>query len=514
MHSGDHQERAWLAPAASGPVSARIRLPASKSITNRALVLAALSEGPSVIANPLLARDTQLAAAGLRALGAEITEVLAEEKDQNPGFRTDSGNTPGQPASGRAGSATSWRVTPGQPAAGSAVRVDVGNAGTVMRFLPAVAALTSAAVRFEGDARASQRPVGQILAALRGLGADIDDGGRGAIPFTVHGRGAVRGGTVTLDASGSSQLVSGLLLAAPRFEAGAGIRHEGPAVPSAPHIAMTVRMLRAAGADVTAEGGATQEYRPDAWRVRPGRLDLGAITVEPDLSNAGPFLAAALVTAGTITVPDWPADSLQAAGPILDVLARMGARCEVGADGLTIAGTGRVHGITADLRDVSELAPVLTAVAALADSPSEFTGLAHTRSHETDRLAALAKEINALGGDVTERPDGLAIRPRPLRAEPGGEPFGSYDDHRMVMAAAVLGLAVPGLRVTDAATVAKTFPGFTDAWAQMLRVLCKGRVMQRTRYGRCPCYLHRSLVQAQKACTREPVLHDAPGLEP
>jgi 3-phosphoshikimate 1-carboxyvinyltransferase len=343
--------------------------------------------------------------------------------------------------------------------------VDVGNAGTVMRFLPAVAALTSAEVRFEGDSRASQRPLGPILGALRGLGVDIDDDGRGAIPFTVRGHGAVRGGSVTLDASGSSQLVSGLLLAAPRFEAGAEIRHEGAAVPSAPHIAMTVRMLRAAGADVAAEGRAE---RPDRWRVRPGRLDLGAVTVEPDLSNAGPFLAAALVTAGTITIPDWPADSLQAAGPILDVLTRMGARCEFGTGGMTITGTGRIRGIAADLRDVNELAPVLTAVAAVAESPSEFTGLAHTRGHETDRLAALAKEINALGGDVTERPDGLAIRPRPLRAEPDGEPFGSYDDHRMVMAAAVLGLAVPGLRVAGAGTVGKTFPGFTDVWAQML----------------------------------------------
>jgi 3-phosphoshikimate 1-carboxyvinyltransferase len=208
--------------------------------------------------------------------------------------------------------------------------------------------------------------------------------------------------------------------------------------------------------------------RPDAWRVRPGRLDLGAVTVEPDLSNAGPFLAAALVTAGTITVPDWPRDSLQAAGAILDVLARMGARCETGPDGLTITGTGTIRGITADLRDVSELATVLTAVAALADSPSVFTGLAHTRSHETDRLAALAKEINALGGDITERPDGLLIRPRPLRADAAGRPFGSYDDHRMVMAAAVLGLAVPGIDVVNAQTVAKTFPAFTEVWAAML----------------------------------------------
>ena len=224
MYRDNNQDRTWSSPAAAGPVSARVGLPASKSITNRALVLAALSDGPAVIANPLRARDTTLAAAALRALGTGITEITE--------------------------SRTAWHVTPGQPAPGAAVNVDVGNAGTVMRFLPGLAALTPAVVAFDGDARARQRPVGPILAALRQLGAHIEDGGRAAVPFTVHGRGAVRGGTVVLDASGSSQLVSGLLLAAPRFDEGIEVRHEGPPVPSMPHIAMTVRMLRAAGAAV------------------------------------------------------------------------------------------------------------------------------------------------------------------------------------------------------------------------------------------------------------------------
>ncbi len=450
----DDQDRTWAAPAAAGPVSARIWLPASKSITNRALVLAALSDRPARIANPLRARDTLLAAAALRAMGTEVAD-----------------DAEGSPAASTSGPVSGWRVTAGQPPAGSRVSVDLGNAGTVMRFLPAVAALTSAAVHFDGDERIRQRPVGPILAALRELGARIEDGGRDAVPFTVLGLGQVRGGAVTLDASGSSQLISGLLLAAPRFDQGIEIRHEGPPIPSAPHIAMTVRMLRAAGADVTGTRSGKAE-RPDGWRVRPGRLDLGSVVVEPDLSNAGPFLAAALVTGGTLSLPGWPragnGHSLQAAGPILDVLTRMGARCDAGADGLTISGPGTVRGITADLRDVAELAPVLTAAAALAGTPSVFTGLAHTRRHETDRLAALAKEINALGGDITELPDGLQIRPRPLRAQAADGPFGTYDDHRMVMAAAVLGLAVPGLRVAGAQTVAKTFPEFTDAWADML----------------------------------------------
>ena len=435
----------WTAPAAAGPVCARLRPPGSKSMTNRALVLAALAAGPTVITNPLRARDTLLMAVALRSLGAVIDETSG---DGGPG---------GEPAA--------WQVARGRP--GDRAVIDVGNAGTVLRFVPPVAALGRADVEFRGDERAASRPVGPLLAALRELGAVIEGGD--AVPFVVRGRGGISGGTVTLDASGSSQLVSGLLLTAPRFDEGVEVRHEGPPVPSAPHIAMTVRMLRAAGASVEElASGASGPGRADAWRVRPGRLDLGSVTVEPDLSNAGPFLAAALVTGGTVTIPGWPQDSLQAAAPILEVLGQMGARYSVSPDGLTVNGSGRVSGITADLRDVNELAPVLTAVAAVADSPSVFTGLAHTRTHETDRLAALAKEINALGGDVTELPDGLQIRPRPLRAGAAGGPFGTYDDHRMVMAAAVLGLAVPGLQVAGADTVAKTFPGFTDVWESML----------------------------------------------
>jgi 3-phosphoshikimate 1-carboxyvinyltransferase len=423
----------WQAPHAAGPVSARVRLPGSKSITNRALVLAALSSGPSVIENPLHARDTQLAVAALTALGTTVSSY----------------------------DTSTWRITPGLLSSGAELTVNVGNSGTCMRFLPAVAALSSATVRFDGDARARERPVGALLAALRSAGAVVSGD---AVPFTVHGQGSVRGGSVTLDASGSSQLVSGLLLAAPRFTSGLQVRHDGPPVPSAPHIAMTVRMLRAAGASVSADGSAG---RPDAWRVAPGAIELGTVDVEPDLSNAGPFLAAALVTGGTVVIPGWRRDSLQASEQILDVFTSMGASCTVDDDGLTISGTGTVRGITADLRDVAELAQVLTAVAAVASSPSVFTGIGHTRSHETDRLAALAKEVNALGGDVTELPDGLEIRPRAPRAEQS-RPFQSYEDHRMVMAAAVLGLAVPGLMVAGAETVGKTFPGFMDAWTSML----------------------------------------------
>jgi 3-phosphoshikimate 1-carboxyvinyltransferase len=450
----------WPAPAATGPVRARLSVPGSKSMTNRALVLAALADGPGTIAGPLHARDTLLMRAALTALGATITDKM--RGDARP-----------------AGMAPSWRVTPGRP--GADVSVDVGNAGTVLRFAPPVAALTGVRVAFHGDTRAAERPVGPVLAALRDLGAVIDDEGRGAIPFTVRGTGSLRGGAVTVDASASSQFVSGLLLAAPRFDKGAEIRHRGGRAPSAPHIAMTVAMLRDAGAEVETwtQGADRPAGPPDTWRVHPGVIRHHEVIVEPDLSNALPFLAAALVTGGTVTIVGWPAVTWQPAAQILDLLSGFGAGCTLvkgereggmgrrtGSGGLTVTGTGRIRPVTADLADAGESAPVAAALAALADGPSRLTGIGHLRRHETDRLAALATEIGALGGDVTELDDGLEIRPRPLRAT--GRPFASYDDHRLVMAAAVLGLAVPGIEVANAATVGKTFPAFTQLWASML----------------------------------------------
>ncbi len=443
MQAGREAETPWRAPTAGAPVRASVRLPGSKSITNRALILAALSDQPTVIAGPLLARDTSLMAAAIGALGAAVTTAGDD-----------------------------WLVTPGWRQGRASV--DVGNAGTVLRFVPPVAALASADVEFHGDPRAAQRPVWPLLSGLRQLGVQVDDGGRGAVPFVVRGRGTVPGGAVTVDASSSSQLVSGLLLAAARYDKGAEIRHEGPPVPSAPHLAMTVAMLRAAGAEVqtAASAGAAGNDSgagrvvPDLWRVYPGPLRPGGISVEPDLSNAAPFLAAALVTGGQLTITGWPARSLQAADQIAAVFGQLGASFTASAAGMTVAGTGSISGITADLHDIGELTPVLTAVAALADGPSTFTGIGHLRLHETDRLAALAGQIGRLGGHVSELPDGLRVRPRPLRA--AAEPFDSHDDHRLVMAAAVLGLAVPGLRVRNAATVGKTFPEFIGLWQQML----------------------------------------------
>lgn len=413
---------------ARDPIAATITLPGSKSMTNRALVLAALAGGESVLRDPLRSRDSSLMADGLRGMGVEVDDL-----------------------------GTHVRVRAERLRGGSGTAVDVGNAGTVMRFLPPVAALADGDVAFDGDRRARERPLAPMLHGLHALGADIHDEGRGALPMTVRGRGRVAGGPVTVDASDSSQLVSGLLLAAPRFDKGIELHHDGPPMPSHPHVAMTVAMLREAGADVDTS-------TPHTWRVAPSALRVADLDIEPDLSNAAPFLVAALVTGGEVRIPGWPEQTTQPGAALRDLLPAMGATAELDKNGLTVRGTGRIHGIDADLHDVGELTPTLAAAAALANSPSRLRGVAHLRRHETDRLDALARELTALGGDVSQREDGLDIRPRPLH----GGVFHTYDDHRLATAGAVLGLVVPGVEVENVATTSKTLPGFTGLWTGML----------------------------------------------
>ncbi|MDT9680780.1 3-phosphoshikimate 1-carboxyvinyltransferase [Streptomyces sp. TRM76323] len=436
----------WPAPHASGAVDATVSVPGSKSVTNRALVLAALASEPGWLRRPLRSRDTLLMAEALRAMGVGIEETVSSSSTA---------------AGGPDDRGEAWRVIPAGlhgPAA-----VDVGNAGTVMRFLPPVAALADGPVRFDGDARSYERPLHGVIDALRALGARIDDGGRGALPMTVHGGGALDGGKVDIDASSSSQFVSALLLSGPRFNQGVEVRHTGPRLPSMPHIRMTVDMLRAVGAQVDEPetGG-----EPNVWRVSPSALLGRDLVIEPDLSNAQPFLAAALVTGGRVTIPDWPARTTQPGDALREIFTEMGGSCELTDAGLTFTGSGRIHGIDVDLGEVGELTPGIAAVAALADSPSTLRGVAHLRLHETDRLAALTREINALGGDVTETEDGLRIRPRPLR----GGVFHTYDDHRMATAGALIGLAVEGVRVENVATTAKTLPDFPRMWTEMLAI--------------------------------------------
>lgn len=419
----------WPAPTARGPVNAVLPIPGSKSMTNRALLLAALADGPSVLRRPLRARDTELMAQAVSALGVGLGDL--------PGGTGD------------------WQVRPA-PLTGN-THIKVGLAGTVMRFVPPVAGLADGPVHLDGDPRARQRPLGPLLAALHQLGVHVADDGRGALPVTVTGSGVVPGGRVQIDASGSSQFISALLLAGARFDKGVEVRHTGPPIPSQPHLAMTVDMLRAAGVEIDTS-------TPDSWRVAPGTIRARDIDIEPDLSNAAPFLAAAVLTGGRVTVPGWPRQTTQAGDALRDLLAELGAEVSLGPVGLAIRGTGRIRGMDADLRDVSELSPVIAALAAVADGPSRLRGLAHIRGHETDRLAALAGELGRLGADVVQTDDGLVIRPRPLR----GGVFASYADHRMAQAGAVLGLVVPGIQVEDIATTGKTLPDFVGMWNAML----------------------------------------------
>jgi 3-phosphoshikimate 1-carboxyvinyltransferase len=414
----------WATPHRTAPVDAVVTLPGSKSITARALVLAAIADGPSRLVRPLRARDTDLMAGGLRALGVDIVE---DDED---------------------------RVITPQPLRGPA-EIDAGLAGTVLRFLPPVAALADGPVRVDGDPRLRDRPNARLLGALRDLGVRIDDGGRGRAPFTVHGTGRVRGGAVTVDASESSQIVSGLLLAAPRFDEGLDLALTG-GVPSMPHVDMTVTTLRAHGVEITSTG--------QGWRVSPGPITARDVVVEPDLSNAAPFLAAALVVGGRVTVRDWPEVTTQPGAQLEQLLAVMGAEVGRTPAGLQVTGTGTIRPLVADLRDVGELTPVLAALCALADGRSRLTGVAHLRGHETDRLQALDEVLTAIGARVEQLPDGLVIEPGPRRPAL----LDSYADHRMVHAAAVLGLAIEGVQAGDPGAVTKTLPDFVERWNGLL----------------------------------------------
>ena len=423
----------WDAPRATAPLDAVVALPGSKSLTNRELVLSALADSPSRLIAPLHSRDSDLMVEALRSLG---TSIVA---------------TPGTGAYG-----ADLIVTPAEELLGSTT-IDCGLAGTVMRFLPPVAALALGPTTFDGDASARRRPMATTISSLEALGVDIGDDGRRALPFTVHGRGAVTGGELTIDASASSQFVSGLLLSAARFDEGLRLSHAGERLPSLPHIEMTVAALRARGVAVESSGDGH-------WSVAPGPIAGAEVAIEPDLSNAAPFLAAALVAGGSVTITGWPESTTQVGADLADILPLFGATVRREGDRLTVTGGGRIRGVSIDLSTGGELAPAIVALAALADEPSEITGIGHIRHHETDRLAALATEINNLGGDVTELPDGLSITPRPLH----GGLWSSYEDHRMATAGALIGLAVDGVQIDDIGTTAKTLPQFPALWREML----------------------------------------------
>jgi 3-phosphoshikimate 1-carboxyvinyltransferase len=417
----------WPAPVAAGALRATVPVPGSKSLTNRALVLAAQATGPSEITGALRSRDTDLMAAALASLGSGVRP------------------TP-----------QGWHLDPA-PLHGPAA-IDCGLAGTVMRFLPALAVTASGSISFDGDEAARRRPMATVLAALRDLGADIDGDG---LPFTVLGRGSLPGGTVVVDASASSQFVSALLLAGASYHRGVRVIHDGKPIPSQPHLRMTVDALRSVGV-------AVDDSEPNAWHVHPGPVQAWTTAIEPDLSNATPFLAAAALTGGEVTVPGWPERTTQPGAAITEILTEMGAAVLRDEGGLRVTGMGRgpgaLSGIDIDLHDLGELTPTIAALALFADGPSHLRGIAHIRGHETDRLAALAGDIAAVGGDAEETEDGLVIRPRPLH---GGR-WRAHADHRLATAGAIVGLVVSGVEVDDIACTSKTIPGFERMWAALV----------------------------------------------
>ncbi len=440
----------WRAPLAAGPLSARLTLPGSKSLTNRELILAALADGPSTIRRPLHSRDSALMIEGLRGLGVDIVEVPGDG-DYGPDLR----------------------VTPGELFGST---IDGGLAGTVMRFLPIVSALALGPTSVDGDPYARKRPMNVTIDALRGLGVEVNDDGRGAMPFTVHGTGEVRGGELEIDASASSQFVSGLLLAAPRFTEGLTLRHVGERLPSMPHIRMTIECLAARGVVV-------EEPETGVWVVAPQPIRAIDVEIEPDLSNAGPFLAAALMAGGTVTIDGWPRSTTQVGDEFLRILPQLGATVSRAGDAVTVDGGAGVLGGTPvraadlDLTIGGELAPPLATLLAFADGPSTITGIGHLRGHETDRLAALATEIGRLGGEVVELDEGLEIHPRPMH----GGAWEAYADHRMATAGAIAGLVTPDVTVDDIACTSKTLPEFPELWHAML-----GREPQATRWETLP----------------------------
>ena len=412
------------------PISATVTIPGSKSVTNRALILAAQATTPSLIRRPLISRDSELMVAGLRELGIAIVETTVDGD-------------------------AAWQVTPAKMR--GPVKIDVGNAGTVMRFLPPLSALATGSVAFDGDPRSHERPLGPVIKALEDLGISVAHEGRYSLPLTLNGTGEIPGGALEIDASASSQFLSALLLIGPSMTNGITVKHVGGALPSMPHIDMTVDMLRFFGATVEVDAANS------IWKVLPGKLIGQDFVIEPDLSNAAPFLSIAMICGGDVTIADWPTATTQPGDQLRDIFTQMGAKVDFVDSGLKLTGTGKIHGIDIDLHDVGELTPAIAALCALADSPSHLRGIGHLRLHETDRLAALTNEINALGGNVTEEETALHITPAPLHAGI----FHTYDDHRLATAGAAIGLVVPGIEVENIATTRKTLPDFPGLWSSL-----------------------------------------------
>ena len=441
MQESEISPAGWPAPERARPLRHSLSLPGSKSLTNRELVLAALASGPSRIRRPLHSRDSALMVEALRALGATITPVESDGAF-GPDFLVE--------------------PLPKTPAATRAM-IDCGLAGTVMRFIPPVAALVPGTIHLDGDLGARRRPMQTTLDALTQLGVGVEKEGPGGLPFTMTPPAVLTGASVTIDASLSSQFVSGLLLAAPRMPHGLTITHTGDSLPSLPHIDMTIASLRARGVSV-------ESPKPGVWRVEPGDINPIDVTIEPDLSNAAPFLAASLISGGEVTLEGWPQHTTQVGRHVPELLEIFGAEVHYGTTSVTVSGGAgwvngaQLPGVDLDLSHAGELAPTFIALSALASGPSTFRGIGHLRGHETDRLSALVSNIQALGGNARELPDGIEVTPTPL----DGGAWAAFEDHRMATSGALLGLGVRGIVVDDIACTSKTLPEFVELWSALV----------------------------------------------
>ena len=417
----------WSAPyRASKPISGAITIPGSKSVTNRALVLSALASSPSTLRKGLRSRDTDLMIKALSSLG--VTIKIEEDL---------------------------WKITPA-PLMGPA-SIDVGNAGTVMRFLPPLASLAKGLISFDGDPRSHQRPLGPVIKALENLGVSIEHQGRYSLPLVINGAGYLNGGEVEIDASASSQFLSSLLLVAPLMKQGLKIKNVGKNLPSKPHIEMTIAMLAQYGSVVDTSIA-------NQWSVEPTKLSGVDLVIEPDLSNAAVFMAAPILCGGEVIIKDWPRRTTQPGDQLRQIFSEMGGVIDFVDQGLRVRSTGQIRGIDIDLGDVGELTPVIAALACFADSPSHLRGIGHLRLHETDRLSALKSELTALGAEVIEEESALRIHPKPMKSGV----FHTYEDHRLATAGALIGLAVDGVEVENIETTKKTITDFPALWSQLL----------------------------------------------
>jgi 3-phosphoshikimate 1-carboxyvinyltransferase len=422
------RDDALLIPQAPGPVRGSIRPPGSKSITNRALVCAALAEGTSLLTGALDSQDTRVMATGLAALGADVTADWPRGEIRVQGT---TGSIPVRAAS-----------------------LDCAASGTTMRFLSAICGLGHGHYRLDGTPRMRQRPIGDLIDALRSLGVDATAESPGGCPPVVIHAAGLSGGSTRICGSTSSQFASGLAMAAACTPQGMHLEFTGTLV-SVPYLDMTRRVM-------TSFGGRITDEADGSWTVAATGYHGCRYAIEPDASAASYFFALAALTGGSVRVEGLSRRSMQGDVAFCTALEQMGCRVDWDDDAITVSGRA-AHGVDIDMNAISDTVPSLAVVALFADGPTAIRNVAHIRDKETDRIGDLARELRRLGAVVDERTDGMTITPAPLH----GASLRTYDDHRMAMSLALAGLRVPGVWIEDPGCVGKTFPDYFQRLGQV-----------------------------------------------